>query len=188
MKILITGGAGFIGTNAAFTFASDGHDIVILDNLSRRGTEANLRWLKEHSPIAFVRGDLRHVDDLQAVFEEHSDIDVEHIDTVRGGVYNIGGGPEFTLSIWAEFKDLLQDLLGREIPVVYDNWRPGDQPIYISDISSAKADFGWQPAVDVRTGLARLFNWIRDNLDLFREVGLIENDRPCRQAEENQTF
>ena len=46
MKILITGGAGFIGSNLAAYFARQGHQVTIFDNFSRRGSQANLAWLK----------------------------------------------------------------------------------------------------------------------------------------------
>lgn len=45
--ILITGGAGFIGTNLAKRLLSEGEDILIYDNLSRRGSEQNLLWLRD---------------------------------------------------------------------------------------------------------------------------------------------
>jgi len=43
MKVLITGGAGFIGINAASRYLTRGDQVMIVDNLSRPGTEANLR-------------------------------------------------------------------------------------------------------------------------------------------------
>ena len=45
--ILITGGAGFIGSNVAHRLLSAGHRVRLLDNLSRSGVERNLRWLIE---------------------------------------------------------------------------------------------------------------------------------------------
>jgi len=45
--VLITGGSGFIGTNLAHRLLSSGRSVLILDNLSRRGVESNLRWLQE---------------------------------------------------------------------------------------------------------------------------------------------
>lgn len=45
-SVLITGGAGFIGTNLADRFLSEGKSITILDNLSRPGVEKNVDWLK----------------------------------------------------------------------------------------------------------------------------------------------
>jgi CDP-paratose 2-epimerase len=47
---LVTGGAGFVGTNLAHRLASDGHRVRVLDNLSRPGVERNLRWLREQHP------------------------------------------------------------------------------------------------------------------------------------------
>ena len=44
---LITGGAGFIGTNLAQRLLSRGVPVLLLDNLSRAGAEANLRWLRQ---------------------------------------------------------------------------------------------------------------------------------------------
>jgi CDP-paratose 2-epimerase len=57
---LIVGGAGFIGVNAAHHYARAGHTVTILDNLSRHGTEDNLKWLwGEHPGVRFVRADIR---------------------------------------------------------------------------------------------------------------------------------
>jgi CDP-paratose 2-epimerase len=70
-SILITGGAGFIGTNAAIHFASRGWMVTILDNLSRRGTEKNLAWLLEQRPeIAFHQVDIRDFEALAKVMRE----------------------------------------------------------------------------------------------------------------------
>jgi nucleoside-diphosphate-sugar epimerase len=66
MKIFITGGAGFIGSNSAHHFAAQGHDIIIYDNLSRVGGQANLDWLRQNhaARLTFVRGDVRDYDHL----------------------------------------------------------------------------------------------------------------------------
>ena len=47
MKILITGGAGFIGTNLANRLLSSGKSVLVYDDLSRPGVERNLAWLRE---------------------------------------------------------------------------------------------------------------------------------------------
>ncbi len=59
--ILITGGAGFIGTNLADRLAAEGHSVLILDALSREGVESNLDWLRRRHPtrIAAVIADIR---------------------------------------------------------------------------------------------------------------------------------
>ena len=44
--ILITGGCGFVGTNLAHRFLSEGERVCVFDNLSRPGVERNLDWLR----------------------------------------------------------------------------------------------------------------------------------------------
>ena len=70
--VLVTGGAGFIGCNIADRLASDGHDVLIYDALTRPGVEANLAWLKERHPgrIASVVADIRDEDELARAARE----------------------------------------------------------------------------------------------------------------------
>jgi CDP-paratose 2-epimerase len=58
-SILITGGGGFIGVNAALYFAEKGYEVTILDNLSRKGAEANLAWLGSQVAYGFEKADIR---------------------------------------------------------------------------------------------------------------------------------
>ncbi|MGD8555528.1 MAG: SDR family NAD(P)-dependent oxidoreductase [Anaerolineales bacterium] len=107
--------------------------------------------------------DVLYVDDLvQAMM-----LAVEKIETTQGRVYNVGGGPEYSLAVWREFGPLLEEILGKEIPVSYEAWRPGDQRIYVSDISRAQRDFGWKPKIGVREGIKRLAAWVQAHRDLF---------------------
>lgn len=46
MKILVTGGCGFLGSNLASEALRRGHEVQIYDDLSRRGSDVNLAWLK----------------------------------------------------------------------------------------------------------------------------------------------
>ncbi|MDT8307202.1 MAG: GDP-mannose 4,6-dehydratase [Anaerolineae bacterium] len=66
MRFLITGGAGFIGTNSADHFLRAGHEVTVFDNLSRPGAPANLAWLQERhgERLQFVHGDVRDEDAL----------------------------------------------------------------------------------------------------------------------------
>lgn len=59
---MITGGAGFIGTNLADKLLSLGKSVVIFDNLSRHGTEHNIKWLRQKYPdkIKFKFADIRN--------------------------------------------------------------------------------------------------------------------------------
>jgi CDP-paratose 2-epimerase len=107
--------------------------------------------------------DLLFIDDLLDVYEAA----VQRIHVVAGQVYNIGGGPENTLSVWAEFGNLLEELLGHRVSVHYAGWRPGDQRVYVSDIRKASLELGWKPRISVRKGLTSLFRWIIDHRKLF---------------------
>lgn len=63
MKVLITGGAGFVGANLAFYLSERGHQVTVMDNLVRRGSELNLPRLRAEG-INFVHGDVRNPEDF----------------------------------------------------------------------------------------------------------------------------
>jgi CDP-paratose 2-epimerase len=107
--------------------------------------------------------DVLWIDDLVAAYNAAA----AHIDVATGQIYNIGGGPDNTMSIWVEFRAVLEKLAGHPIPVSYGDWRPGDQPVYISDIRKAQREFGWQPQVSMPAGVERLWQWIDANPRLF---------------------
>jgi CDP-paratose 2-epimerase len=103
--------------------------------------------------------DVLYVGDLARAFEKA----VARIDIARGEVYNLGGGPRFTLSIWTETGPILEKLFGRALPVQRGDWRPGDQRVYISGIRKAERDLGWAPEVAPEDGLERLYRWVMEN-------------------------
>jgi CDP-paratose 2-epimerase len=107
--------------------------------------------------------DILYVDDLINAYE----LAIEHIGITSGKIYNIGGGPNNTLSIWSELGKELQQLCGHKIDVFYNEPRPGDQNIYISDISKAKLDFDWFPQIGVKEGIELLWLWAKSNRHLF---------------------
>jgi len=340
MRFLITGGSGFIGSNTAHKLLGDGHDVFVMDNLSRPGSEKNLAWLRSnHGEIPFFKVDVRDFEDVKDVLKQAAPIDVlfhfaaqvavttsvenpredfeinalgtlnvleaireleldpvvlytstnkvygelaqlgvvkhenryrylslpkgvsesanldfhspygcskgaadqymhdyhrifglrtivfrnsciygsrqfgvedqgwlawfviaavlgrpitiygdgkqvrdvlyiddlieamlmavQHCERTQGEVYNIGGGFRNSLAVWSEFEPILSRLLGREIEVAYEGWRPGDQRLYISDISKAEEDFEWMPKIGLHEGIERLFHWVEANSDLF---------------------
>jgi len=336
-SILITGGAGFIGVNSARYFAQKGWSVTVLDNLSRRGTEDNLRWLQEQSAIKFERADIRDAAAMERIigaarpdallhlaaqvavttsvtnpredFEinalgtfnmleavrkqspdtffinastnkvygkmhevgvverngryeykdlpdgvvEHQQLDfhspygcskgvadqytidysriynlrsvtfrqsciygtrqfgiedqgwvawftiaavlgkqitiygdgkqirdVLHVeDLVRayeaaianqeqasGQAFNIGGGPANTMSL-LELLAYLEEEIKIKIPLKWDTWRPGDQPVFVCNLDKAKEKLAWQPQIAVREGVKNLSNWVAGNKELF---------------------
>ncbi len=342
MRVLIIGGAGFIGSNTAVRFMERGDDVIVFDNLSRAGTEKNLEWVQSCGDVTFIKGDIRDADQIReavvgqeldvvihlaaqvavttSVREPREDFDInalgtfnvleavraadpmpmvlyastnkvyggmeelnyrvegrrwvcdftetgvtedrpldfhspygcskgaadqyvrdyariydmktvvlrqsciyghrqfgiedqgwlawfslaammgrkitiygdgkqvrdvlevsdlvrlyelciENIDKVNGQVLNAGGGPDKAISI-GESLDLLEEVLEVKIERSYDDWRPGDQPIFISCNDRAKELTGWEPKVSVREGVGRLGKWIKPNLEMIR--GLVE--------------
>lgn len=61
MKLLITGGAGFIGSNLCEYFVREGHEVVCLDNLST-GFMHNIEPLIECNNFSFIKGDIRDLE------------------------------------------------------------------------------------------------------------------------------
>ena len=66
-KILITGGAGFIGANSAEFFFKNGWEILIVDNLSRKGGGKNLEWLRSKIKFKFFQVDVRDYKSIQEI-------------------------------------------------------------------------------------------------------------------------
>ena len=108
--------------------------------------------------------DVLYVDDL---FEAW-DLATKKIDKVSGEVFNIGGGSEYTMSL-LELLDHLEKLLGKKIKFKFDEWRPGDQPVYVSDISKAEEVLGWKPKTSPKQGVRKLIDWTVKNADLINE-------------------
>jgi CDP-paratose 2-epimerase len=69
---LITGGAGFIGTNVAHRLLQNEQRVILFDNLSRPGVVRNLEWLRQTygDRVQFVRGDIRDAGAVAAVVRE----------------------------------------------------------------------------------------------------------------------
>ena len=107
--------------------------------------------------------DILFVDDLLDAY----DAAYERLPHVGGQVFNIGGGRSNTISVWVEFKPMLEKLLGHEIITTRSDWRPGDQPVFISDIRKARKYLNWFPKTNAEEGIAHLFKWVKENKDLF---------------------
>lgn len=80
---------------------------------------------------------------------------------IRGGAWNLGGGPEQTTSL-LEMLELLHEVGGRRAEVRFAAARPGDQRWYVSDLQRFKGATGWAPRVQLREGVARLCAFLRD--------------------------
>lgn len=355
MKILITGGAGFIGCNAAYRHIHRGDQVVLVDNLSRPGASQNLEWLRSQGPLIFEKADVRNQEQITKVFREHRDakavlhlsaqvavttsvtdprsdfeintrgtfnvleaVRLEGIDApfiysstnkvygqmegakviegdtryayrdLPGGVpetrpldfhspygcskgaadqyvldyhriyglrtvvfrqsciygtrqfgledqgwvawfmiatimrrpltiygdgkqvrdvlfvddlidafdkivsdprlacgeaYNMGGGPENTVSL-LELLSYLERRRGQPVKCTFADPRPGDQLVFVSDITKAQKNLSWKPRISCSDGIERLYDWIVDNAELFsdrekvREPLVLQSDSP----------
>jgi len=337
MKAIVTGGAGFIGCNTAARLINQGHQVIVIDDLSRKGSEKNLKWLKTVGDFQFLKIDIRDFEALKKAIEKNADVqfimhlaaqvavttsvtdprtdmeinllgsfnlleavrqtgirpfigfastnkvygkmdDLEVVDKgaryqyahvpganekrpldfyspygcskgaadqyirdyariydlptcvfrmsciygkrqfgvedqgwvawfiiaavlkkpitifgdgkqVRdvlfvedlidlylaafnnrkksaGMVFNAGGGPENTLSL-LELLAHIEKRLERKIPLAWDDWRPGDQKVYVSDISLARESLGWEVKFDKTKGVDALIDWVLKNREIF---------------------
>jgi CDP-paratose 2-epimerase len=343
MKALIIGGAGFIGCNIARRLIEQKDEVLVFDNLSRKGTHSNLRWLQSLGPVQFFKGDVRESGGLAEVFRDHPDIDVVYhmaaqvavttsvtdpredfeinalgtfnvleairlarvdpilifastnkvyggmedvkiveqdgryayrdftegipedrildfhspygcskgaadqyvrdyariygmrtltfrqsciygyrqfgiedqgwvawftiqavldrpitiygdgkqvrdmlfvedlvdayqaairdIETTSGKIYNLGGGPKNKMCLH-DLIAKLEELAHRKLRYDYDEWRPGDQPVFVCNVEKAKQDFGWEPHTSPEEGVTKLFEWVSKNTQLFLDEGL----------------
>ncbi len=86
----------------------------------------------------------------------------ERRDAVSGKAYNVGGGPRFRLSL-TELVGILETKLGHRIPIETGPARLGDQKVFYCDITRARTELAWEPAVDPETGVDRLLAWIAES-------------------------
>ncbi|MGE0628054.1 MAG: GDP-mannose 4,6-dehydratase [Hyphomicrobiaceae bacterium] len=106
--------------------------------------------------------DVLHVDDLVRAYESA----IINPGKVARQAFNIGGGPDNTLSL-LELVEILQRELRIDIPLNWDEWRPGDQQVYISDIRKLDAKLNWRPAINVQAGISKLVAWVAQNRAAF---------------------
>jgi len=103
MKIIVTGGAGFIGSNAVSRYLRRGDDVVIIDNLSRPGVENNLEWLQQQGDPHFMQIDIRDAARVAKAFAAHRD---------AGMVLHLAGQVAVTTSVSDPRADFEANALG----------------------------------------------------------------------------
>lgn len=69
MKLLITGGCGFLGSNLASDAIERGDEVIIFDSLYRSGSRENLAWLQSQGGFTFEHGDIRNQNDITRVVQ-----------------------------------------------------------------------------------------------------------------------
>ena len=114
----------------------------------------------EGKPIS-IYGDGKQVRDVLFV-EDLVDaflLAQKHMPQISGEAFNIGGGPENTVSL-LEILKMLEGFGGENISLQFGDWRPGDQHYYVSDIRKFRQATGWKPKNNVQQGVAKLYQWL----------------------------
>lgn len=70
MKLLITGGCGFLGSNLAAHAIEKGMELAVFDSLYRNGSLVNLSWLKGKGEFRFIHGDIRNQNDVTRLIQD----------------------------------------------------------------------------------------------------------------------
>jgi CDP-paratose 2-epimerase len=79
MRLLITGGCGFLGSNLAAEALRRGDELMVFDNLSRLGSADNLTWLREKGDFRHVHGDIRNANDVTRLIQEFQPNAIFHL-------------------------------------------------------------------------------------------------------------
>lgn len=102
MKYMITGGAGFLGSNIASAVLNQGDDLLVYDNLSRVGGDSNLSWLKSHGKFEFIQADTSDFNNLaEAIKNFKPDV-----------IYHLAGQVAMTTSLENPRLDFNTNVLG----------------------------------------------------------------------------
>jgi CDP-paratose 2-epimerase len=109
--------------------------------------------------------DILHVDDLvDAILAARA-----RLNTTAGETYNVGGGMKQSASV-LEMLALVEQLTGVSARCTYAGMRPGDQPLYISDISKIEAHTGWRPRRSLEETMADIYRFWRGHRELILEL------------------
>jgi CDP-paratose 2-epimerase len=122
MKLLITGGCGFLGSNLAAYAIGQKYDVTLFDNLHRTGSSENLSWLKTQGIFEFIHGDIRNRNDVEHLVKKGFD-----------AVFHLAGQVAMTTSIENPYYDFEINTLGtinlleavrkhnKNVPVLYSS-------------------------------------------------------------------
>jgi len=190
MKTLVTGGAGFIGSNLARLLISKGHNVRILDNLST-GYQSNIKDL----PVEFIHGDIREQElverscrDIEAIFhlaanignvkslknpQEDSEINVLGTLNVLEGARKSGVRRIVYSSSAAIFGELIT------MPIAEDHPQNPDSPYGVSKLAGEKHMLCYAKLFGLSVVCLRYFNvyGINQRYDAYGNVIPIFADR-----------
>lgn len=98
--------------------------------------------------------DLLDARDLSELYETA----IEKIAITRGEIYNVGGGEPNQRNL-LEVIEQVGELVNKKPQYTFSDWREGDQAYYVSDVSKARKELGWEPRIPFDRGLKDLVAW-----------------------------
>ena len=108
--------------------------------------------------------DLLHVGDLVRAYE----LALAQPEASAGGIFNLGGGPDNTLSL-LEFLEMMKAELDLPLSYTFSDWRTGDQPMFVSDNAKMEKMLAWKPEIDVKRGITELAGWLRERKGMIEK-------------------
>ena len=109
--------------------------------------------------------DVLYIDDLVDLYFRVIEMEPQ----LKRTVFNVGGGPEQTVSL-LELIHLLEQELGNRVELRFADWRPGDQPVYVSDIREVCENLQWVPKISLEEGVTKMLEWIVGQREALRRV------------------
>lgn len=102
MRLIITGGCGFLGSNLAAHALGRGDEVILFDNLSRVGAAENLAWLREKGSPRFIHGDIRSREEVARLVRDQR----------PDALFHLAGQVAMTTSIASPTRDFEINALG----------------------------------------------------------------------------
>ena len=102
MNALITGGAGFVGSNLAAYLMARGERVTVFDSLARHGASENLAWLRSLGEVKFVHGDVRNAFDVEQTIKA----------VMPEVIFHLAGQVAMTTSMESPRRDFEINVLG----------------------------------------------------------------------------
>lgn len=109
--------------------------------------------------------DILYVDDLFDAWK----LATNNIDKVKGEAFNIGGSETNSLSL-LELIRLIEKMFNKKIDINFNDWRSGDQKVFISNNEKLYKSLGWKPTTNIKAGLENLFRWITKNKEVLSSL------------------
>jgi len=102
MRFLVTGGAGFLGSNLAASLLASNAGVTVFDSLARPGASENLNWLRTLGKVEFIHGDIRNAFDVEQTIRK----------TSPDAIFHLAGQVAMTTSIEGPRRDFEINVLG----------------------------------------------------------------------------